>query len=634
LSVREFCKEEERVTNRWIFDHVPASGARTGGLAQAEVFDKDLDTFVREVLQNACDQRRDDADRVRAKFRLEDLAGAELLDFLQGAGWSQLEPHLDAIADAGYVTISPRVQESLAELRTHDRLRLLRIDDLGTNGLTGGEDEAESNFNALCRHTLITPSGRRESGGSFGLGKSVLWRFSGLSTVLFASGVTGSRVRPRFFGRTLLAWHKTLDGEWEGSGWLGAQEDRSVGSRAISIWDEEAEEAARACRLERDPDEAGTSILIVGFDDPALEEERPIGELCENFVESAARWFWPALEGRQMEVTVEGFDHNEQVFGRQAHASDEIRPFVLASMYDRELVERVAEPGDVAEREITLNVPAQRSSAFEEPRAAAQANALIRLRLAETGEEQLQNRVALQRGTGMVIQYYEPPRRSLVEQAFHASLVVGTGHGDSQADRSAEEFLRAAEPVAHSEWTPTTDRIRAEYAVGAQGALRQFVDDIATSVQEMLREAPADTAEGPDALRKLFPLPGIGDVRDPSDPFRLTDVRGQMTSDSWSFEGTYSRSEEATGEWTFHVGVVLEQESGQRGQSVPINSLEVDGGSARGPDSDGAWEVDVPSPTSEVKFRGQASEAPGLPEGGMRRTSIRLEVRPVLRSAA
>ena len=61
------------------------------------------------------------------------------------------------------------------------------IADHGTHGLTGGEDEEEGNFNLLCRHELITASDRRDSGGSFGIGKSVLWRFSMLSTVLFGS---------------------------------------------------------------------------------------------------------------------------------------------------------------------------------------------------------------------------------------------------------------------------------------------------------------------------------------------------------------------------------------------------------------------------------------------------------------
>ena len=55
-------------------------------------------------------------------------------------------------------------------------LTLLRIDDSGTQGLTGGENEEGKNFNALCRNVLDTAEDRPLRGGSFGLGKAVLWR--------------------------------------------------------------------------------------------------------------------------------------------------------------------------------------------------------------------------------------------------------------------------------------------------------------------------------------------------------------------------------------------------------------------------------------------------------------------------
>ena len=100
------------------------------------------------------------------------------------------------MAAEGYVTISPRLSEYLDAISRDGVLQILRIDDVETKGLLGDEDEVDSNSNLLCRHTLITAGGRRESGGSFGLGKSVLWLFSGLSTVLFSSnlGDDGNRI--------------------------------------------------------------------------------------------------------------------------------------------------------------------------------------------------------------------------------------------------------------------------------------------------------------------------------------------------------------------------------------------------------------------------------------------------------
>jgi hypothetical protein len=58
----------------------------------------------------------------------------------------------------------------------------LWIEDRGTTGLVGDE-QGSGNFAALCRDRLFSEKQRAESGGSFGLGKAVLWRFSLLSTV-------------------------------------------------------------------------------------------------------------------------------------------------------------------------------------------------------------------------------------------------------------------------------------------------------------------------------------------------------------------------------------------------------------------------------------------------------------------
>ena len=41
----------------WIFDPVPPSGAIQGGVPSSHVFTPDLDTFVRETIQNSMDQK-------------------------------------------------------------------------------------------------------------------------------------------------------------------------------------------------------------------------------------------------------------------------------------------------------------------------------------------------------------------------------------------------------------------------------------------------------------------------------------------------------------------------------------------------------------------------------------------------
>jgi hypothetical protein len=69
-----------------------------------------------------------------------------------------------------------------------DSITGLWIEDRGTTGLMGDE-RGSGNFAALCRDRLFSEKQRAESGGSFGLGKTVWWRFSHLSTVTFYSRI-------------------------------------------------------------------------------------------------------------------------------------------------------------------------------------------------------------------------------------------------------------------------------------------------------------------------------------------------------------------------------------------------------------------------------------------------------------
>jgi hypothetical protein len=596
------------------------------------VFDKSVDTFVREVLQNARDQKLASEEIVRVRFRIEDLEGPDLEAFLQGVRWSELRPHLDSIAAADYVTISPRVADALAQLQS-GRLRLLRIDDEGTHGLTGGEDEVDSNFNALCRHTLITGSARRESGGSFGLGKSVLWRFSGVSTVLFASKPADVEGRDRFFGRTLLAWHATDENEWEGSGWLGQPETRLGGRRAVSVWDDEAAALSAETRLTRDSTDSGTSILVLAFDDPARETERDLPELCSEIADSAAKWFWPAIEAGRMRVRVEGADQTGEVFAREVKPTPEVMPFLEAQTAPIAGLDRVSEPGQVAERKVRVAIPARRALPGASAKPPTEGTAEVRLRLAESGEDSLVNRVALQRGTGMVVDYWMPPRLTS-DQAFHAVLVAGTGHGSDRSDHALEEFLRAAEPVAHTEWTWTTDRVRAEYAAGATASLRSLHDQIAASIREMLKEAPADTSEGPEALRRFFPLPARGGGTVATEPYRLSGAAAYLSGQGWIFGGVFSRTGRTDSRWRIRIALQLEQEAGGRGDALPILSLSSDSGAVSDATAPGVWEILVDSGISRVRFDGRTESIAGIPPSALSRTKVRLDVRTVVETDA
>ena len=149
--------------------------------------------------------------------------------------------------------------------------------------------------------------------------------------------------------------------KWEGSGWLGEMQKVAAGSRAESILGSDAEPLAEACLVERTPGDFGTSILVVGFDEPALEETRDLESVCEAMAESASRWFWPGIANGEIDVLVEGWENDERRFERHAQeSSPETRPFVEAMQTVPETDETLDAPGEVIERDIEVTVPAQR----------------------------------------------------------------------------------------------------------------------------------------------------------------------------------------------------------------------------------------------------------------------------------
>ena len=329
---------------RWVFDELPPSGARRGGDPSEHAFRRDLSSLVREVTQNANDQAEF---LPRVTFRLRELTEIALEGYLDAIEWKTLEPHLQGAARSKG---GAALREFLGRLREHGRLRLLDVEDRNTRGLTGAEAKGESHFRALCKDTLYSHKASASAGGSYGLGKSVLWTFSGISTVVFNSILVDDPREgesPRVIGRAELPSHPVPGGRWyTGAGWLG----RPVrlpkrGERAESIWSNEASERARALLMDRGPMRPpGTTIQIVGFRDPTREEEA-LETIANRIREASVRYFWPAILGeRAMKVFVEvGAERT----AAKVDDHGEVSPFVRCYLDRANAVDSLDKPGDV-----------------------------------------------------------------------------------------------------------------------------------------------------------------------------------------------------------------------------------------------------------------------------------------------
>lgn len=612
----------------WIFDPLLASGRRSGGDPTSYIFGSSLDIFVREVLQNSHDQSVD-GDPVRVSFDFFQLTGAHLERLLAAFQWNELSKHLSAVATT-HSLVAGRVQRAL-EAVEHDGLLVLRIQDSGTKGLEGGEDDHGTNFNALCRDVLVTTEEKVGRGGSHGLGKAVLWGASSLFTVMFSSRIQeNGRVRFRLFGRTDLPYHETSDTEWDGPGFFGRRVQTLRGDRAESLWDEKAIDATSEALLDR-PAElgTGTTLMILGFTEQEQEQPREASAVAEDILRSAARWFWPSILSGSLVVTASVSDNDDLVFQGEAEISSEVEPFVRA-VEAQDVVERPNGPDEVAERPLRIRVPGRRATPSSEEAPETEGPGILRLMRASDADADNPNlnRIALVRGAGMVVQYWKPTHLPLEGEGFFAVLESGLAtQGGSAEEKAVETFLRAAEPPAHDKWVHSTNQMKSTYYAGAKARLDELWGKLTTAVLDMCRTEPPSHERGPQDLARLFPIGTRGGAATEQRTFSVIfDDHSLDPEGLWSVRGRIRRTR-GTSPWAAICGLRLEGETGL-GERLELHSLRVQIPGVTVTDRDDRTaEITAPASLDEVPFEMRAV-ATEEPLEVVRRTRIRADIRP------
>ena len=517
----------------WVFDELPPSGARRGGEPAAHAFGHGLETFVREVIQNANDQA-DASASPELRFTLMDLEGPALTKFRQAIDWRRLHGHLVG-ASRTPTPAGQRLAEFLAEHEASDKLRLCRVDDRHTVGLTGDEDGERSHFRALCKDTLFSIKSSEGAGGSYGLGKSVLWAFSGLASVVFASELSehspGQR-SPRLIGRSELPFHEVEGQGFMGPGWFGKRVELGEGRvRAESVWAARASQLAAKLELAREPKITGTSLLVLGFRDPTCEAEASLEELADRLRRGAIEWFWPAMQPdhRGLSLVVDG-----QPIELASQPS--VAAFVDAWRRRAEPRERLQVPGDVVRVAIPIEVPRTRAGGRKHE---GVVDLIVRLADEADEADEAPRRLAMFRGPGMVVAQREYGRLAGL-RPFHALLACGEGRvpeQPSEADRAIEQFLRASEPPGHDRWE-VTPALRDGWQRGYASVIPQLWDRVARALRELLAPVAEVGAPGPERLRKRFALGRSGGSKSSSSgPFSVRELAAELVEGRWSFSG-------------------------------------------------------------------------------------------------
>ena len=516
---------------KWVSTPSLGQGRASGGSAAAELFEGGsaqrrrplLETLVREVCQNSCD-RRLGTERARVYFDLLLVSGDERERMLRALDWDGLRIHLAAVKGMGGAALTLRAGLEALEAPT---LVCLRISDTNTEGLTGDDWDEEGNFRRLCVQNFSTgdDAGR---GGSFGLGKAVSWMHSRLLTVLFSSRVSGREDKGlRVFGRSEIPAHETSDGAWLDGAYLGDPSERDGIPVALSAWQKPGE--ASALFLDRGGiDGPGTTLLIPCFHEPDREDATDLGirdpeELCHDLTQAAAKWFWPAISWGRLEVQARVF---RSASGPASHVSradidGHWAPF-LAATRTAPSVSAALAPGDSAATDIT-GFPIPRRIRPEECPDLLHAPGETAIRVGVTRVSPAEaclpcrSTIALVRGAGMVVDYVDGNRLA-DGGSYCAVALVGTAllHAPASeaADRQGllpadvEEYFRAAEPVTHDDWLPTTRRLRESYDWrGSAGRLRSLRSELRQLVVQSLlirdEEAPD---RGPELLMRMLNL--------------------------------------------------------------------------------------------------------------------------------
>ena len=274
MSSRNILKADEV---GWVFPDLRPRGAGQGGDLTQFTMEGELETFVREVLQNANDASDSKSGNpVSVEFKIRDLSGERLENFKEAFRWEQWKAQVNAAA-RGDNQIVQRIHRFAEQVESEDSLRVLIVEDRHTQGLTGPDEDqpgrGSTNYSALVRDSLESNKDQEASGGKFGLGKAVLRIFSGMSTVFFNSVLSEPDPQPnspRLIGRTRLPQHWRGDTRHSGQGFFG---DTAACSDEfeppVSLWGTGAQDLAEELQFSREEyDTPGTSIMVVGFRDP------------------------------------------------------------------------------------------------------------------------------------------------------------------------------------------------------------------------------------------------------------------------------------------------------------------------------------------------------------------------------
>ena len=239
---------------------------KISGISEAgiETFRGDLlKSLAKEICQNSLDAVLDSKKRVLIEFKLyniplkEDkrISGLEENFNLAKNYWQDNEKTM-------------RFLEKAEKNFKKEKIRVLRISDYNTTGLTGSDKKKNSTWNNLVKSTGVSDK-TGSSGGSYGIGKSAPFACSDLRTLFY--NTLDEYGLEAFQGVANLVSFEKGDIVTQGTGYYGNSKDNT----AIRNMDSFGGYTRK---------ESGTDIYIIGFLDDDEWKKKIVEAVLENFL--------------------------------------------------------------------------------------------------------------------------------------------------------------------------------------------------------------------------------------------------------------------------------------------------------------------------------------------------------------
>lgn len=451
--------------------------------AQQRAFGKfDLtvhDVLLRETVQNSWDARLDRSDDGAIDFAMD---------------WRSIDAQQRATLRGEVFATIPSELSQLRRALERDELEVLVVADKGTRGLGGplrsGEavaSGARTDFRDFVRN-LGRDASKEIGGGTFGIGKAVLYTTSAVRTVLiYSQTVEQGEVEPRLIAVTARAGFQRDGKNFTGRHFWGVRPHGSETDIVDPVCGPEAQRLARELGLTSLAEhETGTSIGIL---QPALEAGETPHATMRHLAHAATTWTWPHLihesSAGHLAPTIR---YRFCIDGSPVEMPDPstdpaFAPFTLAY---RALLEHRRNPQ--ASMQLTtydsIDSPALRRHLGD----LMQVPAVAGGELHESGA-----RIALMRKPRFIVRYLDV---SVPVATFRSCGVFVA------ADDMDEEFARS-EPPAHDDWKPA-----AVQQQNQANPVKVALDRIRSAARAMpgarQAEAEAESADGLPQLSREF----------------------------------------------------------------------------------------------------------------------------------